>query len=114
MTERTGTFGARDLSDTRLTRTSAGSLTGERTEVTSARSRRLVGAAVRASRAWAATRTALSLAWTWVRRTVRPAGVLAVGDPARVERGLTDDDFDARHGPRGRARGTSRPMPRLT
>ena len=32
MTERTGTFGARDLSDTRLTRTSAGSLTGERTE----------------------------------------------------------------------------------
>ena len=43
-----------------------------------------------------------------------PAGVLAVGDPARVERGLTDDDFDARHGPRGRARGTSRPMPRLT
>ena len=78
MTERTGTFGARDLSDTRLTRTSAGSLTGERTEVTSARSRRLVGAAVRASRAWAATRTALSLAWTWVRRTVRPAGVLAV------------------------------------
>ena len=52
MTERTGARGGRDLVDTRLTRTSAGSLTGERTEVTSVRSRRLVGAAVRASRAW--------------------------------------------------------------
>ena len=32
-----------------------------------------------------------------------PAGVLAVGNPARVVRGLIDDDFDARRGPRGRA-----------
>ncbi|WP_328742593.1 hypothetical protein [Flavimobilis rhizosphaerae] len=32
-----------------------------------------------------------------------PAGVLAVGNPARVVRELTDDDFDARRGPRGRA-----------
>ena len=31
-----------------------------------------------------------------------PAGVLAVGNPARVVRELTDDDFDARRGPRGR------------
>ena len=34
------------LGDTRLTRTSAGTLTGERTEVTSVRGRALVGAAV--------------------------------------------------------------------
>ena len=44
-------------------------------------------AAVRASRAWAATRTALSLAWTWVRRTVRPAGVLAVATAMDAIRG---------------------------
>lgn len=30
-----------------------------------------------------------------------PAGVLAVGNPARVVRELTDDDFDAQRGPRG-------------
>lgn len=73
MTERTGT-----LTDTRLTRTSALSLTGERTEVTSARGRRLVGAAVRATRAWTASRAAVSRAWAASRRTVRPAGVLAL------------------------------------
>lgn len=66
------------LGDTRLTRTSGGALTGERTEVTSARGRTIVGAAVRASRAWTATRAALIAAWTWSRRTVRPAGALAL------------------------------------
>lgn len=73
MTGRTGAFG-----DTRLTRTSAGALTGERTEVTSARGRALVGAAVRATRAWALVRTALGAAFVWSRRTVRPAGALAL------------------------------------
>lgn len=74
----------RDLSltESRLTRTSAASLTGERTEmtaaVTSARGRALVGAAVRASRAWTATGQALATGWRWLRRTVRPAGVLAL------------------------------------
>jgi len=66
------------LSDTRLTRTSAGSLTGERTEVTTARGRALVGAAVRASRAWTATRAGIVTAYRWCRRTIRPAGALAL------------------------------------
>lgn len=65
------------LGDTRLTRT-AGTLTGERTEVTSARSRTLVGAALRASRAGKATRAALVGAFAWARRTIRPAGALAL------------------------------------
>jgi len=73
VTERTGT-----LSETRLTRTSASSRTGDRTEVTSARSRALVGAAVRASRASKAVRAALLAAFTWSRRTIRPAGALAL------------------------------------
>lgn len=66
------------LGDTRLTRTSAGSLTGERTEVTAVRGRALIGAAVRASRAWTQTRAAVLTAFAWCRRTVRPAGALAV------------------------------------
>ena len=66
------------LGDTRLTRTSAGTLTGERTEVTSARGRALVGAAVRASRAWTALRAWVVAAARWCRRTIRPAGVLAL------------------------------------
>jgi len=66
------------LNDTRLTRTSAGSLTGERTEVTTARGRALVGAAVRASRAWTATRAGVLTAYRWCRRTIRPAGALAL------------------------------------
>ncbi len=70
--------GAASLVDTRLTRTSAGSLTGERTEVTVMRGRALVGAAVRASRAWRVTRAAIGAALAWARRTVRPAGALAV------------------------------------
>jgi len=63
--------------DSRLTRTAAHTLTGDRTEVTSARGRALVGAALRASRAWRATRAALITAFRWCRRTVRPAGLLA-------------------------------------
>ncbi len=66
------------LGDTRLTRTLGGALTGERTEVTSARSRAIVGAAIRATRAWSLTRAGLTAAWAWSRRTVRPAGVLAL------------------------------------
>ena len=66
------------LGDTRLTRTSANTLTGERTEVTSGRGRALVGAAVRASRAWTATRAALITAFRWCGRTIRPAGALAL------------------------------------
>lgn len=70
------------LGDTRLTRTSAASgHTGERTErteVASARSRAVVGAAVRASRAWAALRRAVRVAVAWCGRTVRPAGALVI------------------------------------
>ncbi len=69
------------LGDTRLTRTSAGGRTGERTErteVTSARSRAVVGAAVRASRAWAAVQRAVRAALLWCARTVRPAGALVI------------------------------------
>lgn len=66
------------LGDARLTRTSAGTLTGERTEVTSGRGRALVGAAVRASHAWTATRAGLVAAYEWCRRTIRPAGALAL------------------------------------
>lgn len=65
------------LGDTRITRTST-SLTSERTEVTSVRSRAIVGAAVRASRAWTATRAALAAALRWSRRTIRPAGALVL------------------------------------
>lgn len=67
------------LNDTRLTRTSAS--TGdrtERTEVTSVRSRAVVGAAVRAARAWTAVRAAVGTAITWCGRTVRPAGALVI------------------------------------
>lgn len=64
--------------DARLTRTSAGSLTGERTEVTSRRGRRLVGAALRASRAWSAVRVGAHAVVVWCRATIRPAGALVV------------------------------------
>lgn len=66
------------VTDTRLTRTSATGLTGERTEVTARRGRRLVGAAVRASRAWASGRSAVRAAIAWCRATIRPAGALVV------------------------------------
>lgn len=64
------------LGDTRLTRTSA--LTGERTEVTSARGRRLVGAALRASRAWTQVRATVRALLAWCRATIRPAGALVL------------------------------------
>jgi len=66
------------LGDTRLTRTAAAGLTGERTEVTSQRSRALVGAAVRASRAWTATRAGVRAFVAWCRATIRPAGALVL------------------------------------
>lgn len=67
------------LGDSRLTRTSitTGDRT-ERTEATSARSRAVIGAAVRASRAWTATKGALRTALAWSRRTIRPAGALVI------------------------------------
>lgn len=65
------------ISDTKLTRAS-NTLTGERTEVTSARGRAFVGAAVRASRAWRATRAATASTVAWAYRTIRPAGALAL------------------------------------
>lgn len=64
--------------DTRLTRTSASSLPGERTEVTARRGRRLVGAALRASRVWTSVRAAARAAVAWCRATIRPAGALVV------------------------------------
>jgi len=70
--------------DARLTRTSAAGVTGvtgvtgERTEVTARRGRRLVGAALRASRAWTASRAALHTLVAWFRGTVRPAGALVI------------------------------------
>ncbi|WP_336630692.1 MULTISPECIES: DUF58 domain-containing protein [unclassified Microbacterium] len=73
------------LGETRLTRTAAGTggaATGERTEVTQATGpgqRALVGAAVRAARVAVSARSRLAAAAGRVRRTVRPAGVLALG-----------------------------------
>ena len=69
------------LGDTRLTRTAAAGLTGERTEVTSQRSRALVGAAVRASRAWTATRAGLRAFAAWCRATIRPPASRMTNDP---------------------------------
>lgn len=66
------------LGDTRLTRTSTHALTGDRTEVTSARGRTLVGVAVRVLRGWRVVRAALHTAFAWCRRTVRPAGALVL------------------------------------
>ncbi|QOC26466.1 MULTISPECIES: DUF58 domain-containing protein [Microbacterium] len=64
--------------ESRLTRTSAGGLTGERTEVTARRGRRLVGAALRASRAWTTVRAGAHVVVQWARATVRPAGALVI------------------------------------
>lgn len=65
------------ISDTKFTRAS-NTLTGERTEVTSARGRAFVGAAVRASRAWKAVQDATAATFAWAVRTIRPAGALAL------------------------------------
>jgi len=66
------------LGETRLTRTSASGPTGDRTEVTSVRDRRLVGAAVRASRFWSAARSGIRQGAAWSARAVRPAGALVL------------------------------------
>lgn len=67
------------LGDTRLTRTAVtGSGSAERTEVTTARDRALVGAAIWSSKTWRALRTGIRAAGTWSMRTVRPAGVLVI------------------------------------
>ncbi len=64
--------------ESRLTRTSAGGLTGERTEVTARRGLRLVGAALRASRACTTVRAGAHVVVQWARATVRPAGALVI------------------------------------
>ncbi|GAA3906559.1 DUF58 domain-containing protein [Microbacterium invictum] len=66
------------LGDTRLTRTSAATRSGERTEVTVARDRALVGAAVWSSRLWRGLRVAARTVSGWAWRTIRPAGVLVL------------------------------------
>jgi uncharacterized protein (DUF58 family) len=71
------------LTETRLTRTSTSSGTDGRTHATSVTStsvasRRLVGVAVAATRAWRAVAAWWARAFQWARRTVRPAGVLVV------------------------------------
>lgn len=69
------------LTESRLTRTAAGtgSGTGTRTEVTSAaRGGRLLRAVVRAAAAWRALAVGTEATAEWVSRTVRPAGVLVV------------------------------------
>ncbi|MFT3798133.1 DUF58 domain-containing protein [Microbacterium sp.] len=81
----TDTRSSSRLGDTRLTRTSTAHVTGERTEVTSQRSRALVGAAVRASRAWAAVGAGLRVFAAWCKATIRPAGALVL---AAVTAGL--------------------------
>jgi len=70
------------LTESRVTRTSAGTVgTGSRTSITSTstrRSRRIVGAVVRAAALWRATTDALSTATRWAGSTIRPAGVVVV------------------------------------
>lgn len=71
-----------DLTESRLTRTSAGTLrTGSRTSVTSTsvrRQRRMVRAVVRATELWRALTDAVVTAARWAGRTVRPAGAVVV------------------------------------
>ena len=71
-----------NLTESRLTRTSAGTVgTGSRTSVTSTstrRTRRLVRAAVRAAEVWRALVDAVDAAVRWAGRTVRPAGAVVV------------------------------------
>jgi hypothetical protein len=69
-----------NLTESRLTRTSAGTAgTGSRTSVTSTstrRSRRVVRAIVRAAELWRAISEAVLAATRWAGRTVRPAGAV--------------------------------------
>lgn len=61
--------------ETRITRAAG---VDERTEVTSARSRRMVGVVVRAAALWRSARRGTRAALQWAARTIRPAGVLAL------------------------------------
>ncbi len=69
-----------NLTESRLTRTSAGTLaTGSRTSITSTstrRTRRLVRAAVRAAEVWRTIVDAAEASVRWAGRTVRPAGAV--------------------------------------
>ena len=71
-----------NLTESRLTRTSAGTMaTGSRTSVTSTstrRQRRIVRAVVQAAEWWRITTEAVSAAVRWAGRTVRPAGTVVV------------------------------------
>lgn len=64
--------------DTRVTRTTTSTGSGERTEVTSPRSRALVGLVVWATRLWRMLRRAAGVTAAAVGRTVRPAGALVL------------------------------------
>ncbi len=69
-----------NLTESRLTRTSAGTFrTGSRTSITSTsvrRQRRIVRAIVRLAEAWRVLREAVVAAVRWAGRTVRPAGAV--------------------------------------
>ena len=69
-----------NLTESRLTRTSAGTaVTGSRTSITSTstrRERRIVRAVVRVAEAWRVTTDAAVTATRWAGRTVRPAGAV--------------------------------------
>jgi len=71
-----------NITESRLTRTSAATVgTGSRTSVTSTsarRTRRLVGAVVRAAELWRLVVAGATAAVRWAGRTVRPAGALVV------------------------------------
>lgn len=65
------------LGDTRIARSSATG-TGERTQVTTARSRALVAVAIGLTQAWRAVRSAVMVAARTLGRMVRPAGALVL------------------------------------
>ncbi|KTR96058.1 hypothetical protein NS220_03705 [Microbacterium testaceum] len=82
-----------NVTESRLTRTSAGTVgTGSRTSITSTstrRARRIVRAVVRAAEAWRATSEAVLTASRWAGRTVRPAGaVVTIAATAGLIAGL--------------------------
>lgn len=71
-----------NLTESRLTRTSAGTVaTGSRTSITSTstrRQRRIVRAVVQVAEAWRVATEAVAAAARWAGRTVRPAGAVVV------------------------------------
>ncbi len=82
-----------DVTESRLTRTSAGTMrTGSRTSITSTsvrRRRRIVRAVVRATEVWRTVRDAVVAAAHWAGRTVRPAGaVVAIAASVGLVLGL--------------------------